>query len=279
MQQKRKKINYPLIVSDFDGTLVNEDTTISPINIQFINEYIAAGGNFAISTGRMPKSILRRAKELGLHGVISCCQGGIIMDIQTEEVLFSDTIPNNVAVKICKRLEEMDLHIQMYGLWSYYCNRDNEPLKYYESITKDIAIRYLEKPLSTLLEESKMDVYKFLVMVRKEDNAKLFTALEKENFPGCVITKSGDFLVEVISERTSKGTAIAFLADYYNVPIEKTIGIGDQWNDISMIETAGIGIAVKNADEKLKASADVVLEYTNEEGAVGRVIEAYGLKE
>ena len=86
-------------------------------------------------------------------------------------------------------------------------------------------------------------------------------------------------LVEVISDKTSKGTALAFLAEHYGIPMENTVAVGDQWNDIPMIERAGLGVAVKNGDEKLKAAADIVLEYTNEEGAVAVLIEKYGLSE
>ena len=84
--------------------------------------------------------------------------------------------------------------------------------------------------------------------------------------------------MEVIHPQYSKGTAVQFLADYYQIPIQKTIGIGDQWNDLPMIEQAGLGIAVANADEKLKEKA-MTIAYTNEESAVAKVIEKYGFME
>jgi hydroxymethylpyrimidine pyrophosphatase-like HAD family hydrolase len=84
--------------------------------------------------------------------------------------------------------------------------------------------------------------------------------------------------VEVGNEAYSKGTAIEFLADKYAVPMEKTIGIGDQINDLPMIEKAGLGLAVKNADVGLKRHAKV-LEYTHEEDAVAHAILQYGYKQ
>ena len=274
-----RKINYQLIISDFDGTLVNEDGTITAKNKEAIANYRKNGGKFAISTGRLPKGILSRAKELGLQGAVSCCQGSIILDIESQEVLFEDSIPNAVAVKICKKMEEMDLHIHTYTLWDYFSNKDDEALKWYVFATKTQAKLVTDKPLSQFLQETGINVYKFLAMVKAEDNAKVFAELEKEDFQDCCVTKSGDFLVEVINARNSKGTAVQFLSEYYDVPIEKTIGVGDQWNDIPMIQAAGLGVAVKNADEKLKEQANVVLDYTNEESAVGELIEKYGYKE
>jgi Cof subfamily protein (haloacid dehalogenase superfamily) len=274
-----QKINYGLIISDFDGTLVNHDGTITTENKQTITAYCENGGKFAISTGRLPGGILRRAQELGLQGAISCCQGSIILDIQSQEVLYSDSIPNDVSIQICEKLESMGLHVHAYDLWEYFCNKDDDALKLYERLTQTKANLITDKPLSQLIKETGLRSYKFLAMVDPKDSAALIEELLKETFEGCCVTKSGDYLVEVINAKNSKGTAAAFLSAYYNVPIEKTVCIGDQWNDIPMIKAAGLGVAVKNADDKLKAQADVVIDYTNEESAVAKVIQQYGFKE
>lgn len=271
-----QKINYGLIISDFDGTLVNRDKTICQENKTTIAQYVRDGGVFALSTGRMPNGIIPRAQELGLKGVVACCQGSMIVDIESKEVLFEDKIPNAIAIKICKKIEELGVHVHVYDTWTYYCNKDDEPLRRYEMLTGTKAEVVTNRPIYEILQETGMDVGKFLIMVEPKDNAKLREILEKENFEGCEVTKSAEVLVEVINARCSKGTAVEFLAKHYNVPIEKTVAIGDQWNDIPMIETAGVGVAVKNADELLKSKATEVCDYTNEEGAVAAIIKKYG---
>ena len=273
------KINYGMIISDFDGTLVKDDGTVSQINKQAISKYIENGGIFAISTGRLPAGIVSRAKELGLKGVVSCCQGSVILDIQTEELFLNGGIPNAIAVKICEKMEEMGLHIHVYGLWSYYSNMDDEPLKWYENIVKHKAELVTDKPISTFVKENRIDVCKILAIVAPSDNEKVREELKKMQFVGCSVTKSSEYLVEVLNENYSKGTAVEFLAKRYNIPIEKVIGVGDQSNDVSMIQTAGLGVAVKNASESLKAEADYVCEYTNEEHAIARIIEKFGYTE
>ena len=274
-----QKINYGLIVSDFDGTLVKADTTIGEDVKRKIAEYRAAGGKFAISTGRLPNGIIDRAQELGLEGAVSCCQGSIIVDIQTNEVLFSGSIPNAVAVKICRRLEELDLHIHVYDLWEYYCNKDDEALKFYEEHIGKKVTKIITDGLWRYIEKAGFDVCKLLIIAEASKTEGIMQLLQSENYEGCTVTKSGPILVEVINANYSKGTAVQFLADYYGVPIEKTVGVGDQLNDISMIQAAGLGVAVKNADERLKAVADYVCEFTNEEGAVGKLIEKFGFCE
>lgn len=273
-----RKINYGLIVSDFDGTLVNLDGSIPAINKKAIEEYTKNGGVFAISTGRLPSGILSRARELGLKGVVSCCQGAIIMDIEKGTPLVQGTIPHKITLAICKKMEELGVHYHVYDLWDYYCNVDDEWLGYYEKIVQSSAVKILDRPLSEYIAEKGLCAYKVLAMVSPEENARILQALSDMQFEGCYVTKSADFLVEVCNASYSKGTAVEYLAKHYGVPIEKTIGIGDQLNDLPMLQTAGLGIAVKNADKKLKGTA-LVCEYTNEEGAVGKTIEKYGYTE
>lgn len=274
-----RKINYGLIVSDFDGTLVNHDGTILPATKECIAQYVRDGGRFAISTGRMPIGILSWAQELGLKGAVSCCNGAVIVDIESKKVLFEKKLPHRLAIDICRKLEAMDLHIHAYGVWDFYCNKDDEALKLYKKLVGTQARLILDRPLSDYLEESGADICKFLIMIEPERNESVRLELEKEGFTGCVVTKSADFLVEVINANQSKGTAVEFLSDYYGVPIEKTIGVGDQWNDIPMVERAGLGIAVQNADARLKERADLICERTNEQGAIEEIINKYGYTE
>lgn len=271
-----RKINYPLIVSDFDGTLVNEDGSITERNKKAIAEYVEAGGAFAISTGRLPAGILSRANELGLKGKVCCCQGAIILDIESKEVIMEGRLSLESSIAACKKMEELGLHIHAYDLWDFYANIDDEPLKLYEKLLNTKAKLVLDKPLSQFLQEKKLRAYKLLAMVEPQRNEEVLRALANENFDGCEVTKSAAFLVEVINNQYSKGTAVEFLANYYGVPIEKVIAVGDQLNDMPMIEKAGLGIAVKNAEDSLKEKADYVCDLTNEEGAIADIIERFG---
>ena len=267
-----------LIVSDFDGTLVNEDGSILESTKQTINAYRKDGGKFAISTGRLPEAIIHRAQELGLKGAVSCCQGAVIMDIESKEVLFSDTIPNKTAVKIAKKMEALGLHIHAYDLWDYYCNMDDEALKFYEKAVRSKAKLSLDKPLSQFIRENQFASYKIVAMVLPEDNERVMQTLKDARIEGCSVTRSSEFMVEVLGTNCSKGTAVEFLAKHFGVELDKTIGIGDQLNDLPMIERAGLGIAVQNADIALKEKANIVTPMTNEDGAIAWAIEQFGFQ-
>ena len=274
-----QKLNYGLIISDFDGTLVREDGTISQKNKRAIQKYTQNGGCFAVSTGRLHYGILPRVKELGLDGVVCCCQGAVIIDIASGKPILDGKLSYETTLRACMEMEKLGLHIHLYGFDCYYSNMDDQALKSYEKAVRVKAQVVTDKPLSKLVEERRICAYKILAMVAPEDSAKIIKSLSKTHYEDACITKSADFLVEIINKKYSKGTAVQFLSDYYKVPLEKTIGIGDQMNDIPMIEKAGLGVAVQNADDGLKQVADTVCEYTNEEDAVASIIEKYGFME
>lgn len=273
-----QKINYRLIVSDFDGTLVNDDGTISDKNKKAISSYVADGGAFAISTGRLHYGILDRARELGLKGLVACCQGAVIVDIETGKPVQDNMIPHETTLAICRKMEELGMYYQVYDFENFYANNTSAGLRYYEKMVRKNAICITDKPLSKFVEENKMSTYKVLAMVDPKDNEKLYQEIDKTCFNGCAVTKSADYLIEVINAKSSKGTALEFLANYYGVPLEKTIGVGDQWNDLPMIQRAGLGIAVQNADPKLKENA-LVCEFTNEQSAIAEIIKKHAYTE
>ena len=170
------------------------------------------------------------------------------------------------------------MHFHVYAFTDYYCNRDDDALKLYEKAVRVKAKIVQDEPLSSFVRRKKICAHKVLAMVEPTEAGYIMRELEKERFVGCGVTKSSDFLVEVVNASYSKGTAVEFLAKHFNVPIEKTIAVGDQQNDIPMIIKAGLGIAVKNADEELKKQA-LVFDYTNEEDAIAKIIEQYGYTE
>ncbi len=274
-----KELRYPLIVSDFDGTLVQKDTFIGEESRQAIEEYKKNGGIFVISTGRLPIGIAPRAKELGLKGLLCCCQGSIIMDIETGEKILNAKLSFETGLEVVKKMEEMGLHIQIYGENAYYSNVVDEGLRWYETATGVKANIIENEPISVFMERNHFQTYKVLAMMDARENARCMEELKACNFAGCQLTKSTNNLIEVINENHSKGTAVEFLSKHYDIPLENVIAIGDQWNDIEMIRRAGLGVAVKNADDALKAQANYVCEYTNNENAVGKIIKQFAYKE
>ena len=271
-----QKIRYPLIISDFDGTLLKDDGTIADETKETVDAYVRAGGRFAICTGRTPSSILPRAKELGLKGLVACYQGSVVMDIETGDLKQDGFLPTDGAVEICQVMEAMGLHVHVYELYEYYSNMDDDALKLYEKISGVKGVVYTDKPLSVLIREKGMKVRKVLALVAPQEKEGIYQALEKRFGNEFYVTYSAAFLVEITSRQYSKASAVERIAEYYGVPVQETVAIGDSLNDLPMLERAGLGIAVKNADENVKARARLAYGYTNDENAVGKIVEEFG---
>lgn len=252
-------MKYPLFLSDFDGTLVRADGTISQVNKRAIAAYRAAGGVFAVCTGRGPAAIVPRLKELGLtQGLAVAYQGATVMDIATGELLKDDGFAQEDALKVIRLLEEGGRHVHVYTVDKLYCNVDDEPLHMYERICRVTAERITGMPLSEYVKEHRLRVVKVLAMVEKEDRLPLMRWLAPQLGDAFYVTCSADFLVEVMPAGQSKAAAVDFLCGYYGIARAKCAAIGDQLNDLPMIERAGGKFAVANAEEELKKRARVV---------------------
>lgn len=270
------KINYGLIVSDFDGTLIDDHQRILPEVKSAINEYVAAGGIFAVCTGRMLRSILPQVRELGLKGLVIAYQGTLIADIETGKIIKNGGMEYFEVAEVCKNLEELGYDINIYSDENIYTSypANNPYLSRYEEIIGVKAI-HINGKISDYVAEHKMRCQKVLSIVSESEREKLYSELCKRIDDRFDVTCSATVLVEISPLGDNKGEAVKFLAEHYNIPIEKTVAAGDNLNDLSMIEAAGIGCAVGNATQRLKDAADFV-SISNNEGAVAQIIKKFG---
>ena len=272
-----RKINYPLVISDFDGTLYRSDGRVSESTVQTILRYVNAGGAFAVSSGRALPSILPIVQRLGLKGIVAAYNGAVIADVETGKVLECNTMSVESGEEICKALEERGLHTHVYLPEEYYATARNEYLARYESLVKVKAIVPNEK-LSVFLKKNSLRAIKILAVLEAEKRDAYIAELLGVFGDKYYVTSGSKNLIEISRKDRSKGTAVQFIADYYQVPLKKTIAVGDALNDLPMLQTAGLGLAVKNAEKPLLENAKI-FPYSNDEDAVAKIIEKYGYTE
>lgn len=269
-------MNYDLFLCDFDGTLVRADGTVSRRNIKAIEAYRRAGGIFAVVTGRMLCSILPRLKELGLReGLVVAYQGAVAADIASGKIIQEEGFSPEEAADIIAFLEKEGLHIQIYSDDRLYCNKDDELLKIYER-TCGVKGTVPQEPLSVFARREGKLVTKVLAMVEPKDRDGTLARM-RAGLKNATVTASTDFLVEALPLGVSKANAVRSLAKHYQIPIGRVAAIGDQLNDLPMIQAAGGGFAVGNAAEALKEVATVVASC--EEDGVAEAIENYAMGE
>ena len=268
-----KKLNCKLIVSDFDGTLANSRNEVPGEVVKAVREYVENGGIFAVCTGRILPSILPRVREIGLKGLV-------IADIESGKIIKNVGFNEGEAAEICAFLEELQTNVHLYFTDGFYSDlpAGEEHLKLYEDITKVTAC-HSDKPLSEVAAGSVGACFnKVATLCHPERQAELYEKIKRKFGGRFDVTCSAKVLIEVSPLGETKGAAVKFLSEHYGVPIEKCCAVGDNLNDLSMIEAAGVGVAVGNAVQELKAQADFVT-VTNNEGAIARVIEKFGYEE
>lgn len=269
-------INCGLIVSDFDGTLITDNQQILPEVRKAINDYVRAGGIFAVCTGRMLNSILPQVRLLGLKGLVIAYQGTVIADIETGKIVKNGGMTYNEVSEICKNFEQLGQGVNIYCDGKIYTNysEDNIYIRRYEQII-GVKAEHLNCKIYDFVTERKLFCQKVLSIVNENERKDIYMQLLKRIGDRFDVTCSASVLVEVSPLGDNKGEALKFLADYYNIPIEKTVAAGDNLNDLPMIEAAGIGCAVGNAAEELKVAADFV-SISNNEGALAQIIKKFG---
>lgn len=270
------KINCGLIVSDFDGTLIDDNQRILPEVREAINDYVRAGGIFAVCTGRMLNSILPQVRALGLKGLVIAYQGTVIADIETGKIIRNGGMDHYAVAEICKNIEELGLGVNVYCDDKIYTDypEDNVYISRYERII-GVKATHLDRKMSEFVKENKLFCQKVLTLVPESERKKVYDELSRRLGDRFDVTCSATVLVEVSPLGDNKGEALKFLAEHYGMPIEKSVAVGDNLNDLPMILAAGIGCAVGNAAEELKAAADFV-SASNNEGAVAQIIKKFG---
>ncbi len=271
-----RKLNYRLIASDFDGTLLNDEHEIPEKVKKAITEYTENGGIFAVCTGRMLRCILPNVRSLGLKGLVVAHQGCVIADIESGKIIKNVAIDYQSVAEICSAVERLGHHVNVYSNDNMYTTieKDTPYLKKYEKIVGIDSI-FVEEKMSDFVLKNKLHAQKASILIEPENRDKLYAdlcALLGEKYD---VTCSAKVLVEISSKQEDKGTALKFIAEKYDIPIESTVGIGDSLNDVKLLQAAGLAVAVKNAEDALKATADFI-SVSNNDGAVAQIIEKFG---
>ncbi len=269
-------MRYQLVASDFDDSLCPKGQKVSEFTRKVIKKFTDKGGHFVIVTGRMNHSIYPIAKDLGLKGEIVSCQGAVIRDIETNEVLVSKKIVKSLAVEYLKEAETLGLVAQVYKDDCLYTVKENQHIKGYGDFCR-VKYEVVDGKLSDVVDKTLGDLDMIYLWTSENKQAEFIKLLQDKFSKRLDITSSTPHNIEAVVYGASKGDALISLAKHYKIPIKKTMAFGDSLNDKSMIETAGLGVAMENSKDGLTKVADYGCEDTKNDG-VAKTIEKFCLK-
>ena len=269
-------MDYKLIVLDIDGTLTNSKKEITPATKEALIKIQEQGVYVAIASGRPTPGTRKVAEELELArfgNYVLSFNGGRVINCKTKEVVLDRTIPAEMAGVLC---EEARIH--GVGIMTYDSECALAGTAVDEYMELEARINSIElKQVGHFKDYVDFPVNKCLMTGEPEHLVELEKEL-KEKYAGSLnIFRSEPFFLELMPKGIDKASVLKKFLPFLGITRDQVICCGDGYNDKTMIEFAGLGVAMANARDEVLATADYVTASNDEDGIV-QVIEKYILK-
>lgn len=247
-----------LIAIDIDGTLRHTNGTISNRVKLIIKDLINKGHVVVLATARPRYHTAKISDEVGMSPYLISSNGAEILNRETNEVLFTTYITNEESLKIYE-----------------YC-KTNKLRVLFVIENKEYATKHIQTEDQTLLNDDNLNeilkgnVNQVMISGDQIEAINKFKQIVINQYKMNVIDSAWDFEGEawfsINGEGSSKGNAVITLAQHLNIPVEKTIAIGNDYNDISMLKQAGISVAVANSATEILNMVNIVIKSNDEDG-------------
>lgn len=256
-----------LLVSDLDGTLLDSRHRVSRENQQAVQRLAAAGGQFAIATGRSLMAARRFAPPLGVRYLV-LCGGAVLYDMAAEDFLAVHTLADE-AYALAQEIQEgvLQVGLQVFGPRDVYTLRDHAIFA-----QKAVQEEYsgLETPMAAIPKG-----WCKLMLVGEEDALQVAKGHIGRQYPNLRAFSSGRHFCEVCPKGADKGTGLVELLHACGVPADDVAAVGDSENDLPMLRQAALPMAVGNAMPAVCRQAKVVLPPHNEHPMAAAVEEIF----
>lgn len=264
--------NIRLIALDLDDTLLLPDRTISRRSLRAVAEARRQGVAVVLATGRMFRAAVPFAKQLQLDLPLIAYQGALIKTTESQEVLRAAELSAADCYPVLEYLDSKGIHANLYIEDELYVATMNEVAASYVSFSK--------VPVHVVGKLASFDFAHATKIVAIGDPAHLHNTIEPEAKAlfgsSLAINTSRPHFLEFGHPHATKSSALAFLGCKLGIFQHEILAIGDGANDLDMIEYAGVGVAMGNADVRLKAVANYVTASNTQDGAA-KAIERFVL--
>lgn len=279
---------YKLVAIDLDGTLLNSYGSISKRNKAVIEQVKQKGIEVIIASGRNKTSALSFSKDIKSGKYVICNNGATIYDIKNKQTIYNKFIEKKKVLDIIKICDENSIFYSIYTEDFIIANSMNYNVLFFESencktveeqrtnikIIKNVYQYLEENPSVNVLKINICDNNKIIFdrIMNKIKNVKEINVLDVEHMTKKIIKTGTEeieieyYYTEITSHDVNKWNAIEKLIEKLNILPEEVIAIGDNVNDIKMIENAGTGVIMKNAAPYLKEKANFETTSNNEDG-------------
>lgn len=265
-----------LIMSDIDGTILDKNHQLDSYLIELMPLLKQCNIPFVLASARSPLGIAPISKELGITDCPIACYNGALISLG-DKILSQYSIDKSELLLLHDFLKKEfpTVSINVYSGKDWLVNTIDEWVEIEAQITGESP---KVTSLADFLQEEKNLIHKLLLISNATTIQKLKETLATMDFPQTDFYLSKDNYLEVTHNQVSKKQALLELANYYQLSLSEIMTIGDNYNDIPMIETAGIGVAMGNAPTEVKTCANTVTD-SNDQNGVSKAIKLYVLSE
>ena len=284
---------YKLVAIDLDGTLLNSYGEVSENTRKALKKAKENGTEIVLSSGRPISSTESLAVELGVDNYLISGNGSAVFDIKNQKVIYDRFLNKEQVLKIAKLCEKNSFFYNVYTEDEVIASSLNyNVLFYYKENLKKIeekrthinVVQNIEKYIEesgkekflkiTVCDESQFifnSIMKRLKMIADIDVLETAYMSKKKIKSGTEDVDIQYFYTEITNRNVNKWSAIEFLLEKLNINKEEVLTIGDNMNDLEMIQNAGLGIVMGNSNPKMKEIAKEIVSDNNSEG----VLEAF----
>lgn len=267
-------MSYLLLALDMDDTLLNSRREIHPENLRILRELKDRGIYVVLCSGRPTASLIRHSRIL--HGDMGgqyqiSFNGAKVTETASGREIFSRSLDPEAGRSILEAARRHGILLQAYGDRSFFVESDDPRAQAYE---KSISLPC--ERISDLDSIIAQGTPKLLMNATREKLAAVREDLEHLHGQGnfSMVYSKPEYL-EFMDPKVNKGSGLLRLCDYLGIPVEHSIGVGDSENDLELLRSAGLGLAVANAREAVKAAADRVLMGTNNDSFMEEIERLY----
>ena len=281
------KNDIKIIALDLDGTLLDSQKRLSEANRAALEEAAAKGVHIVPTTGRFFGMMPQAVRDLPFVRYAITINGAQVYDRETDTAIVREEIPLDMALDIIRLLERYDVIYDCYrSNWGWMTESLQAKAEDYATDAHYLKmVREFRNPVPELKEylestAAEGDVQKVMLFARNtpgsESVTKAITEAVTARFPSIKVTSSTWNNLELNIATAHKGNSLKRFAEHLGYTLDNCMALGDGTNDLSMIEAAGLGIAMSNAHPLVLAAADHVT-VSNDEDGVAKAIRDFVL--
>lgn len=258
---------YDLIAFDMDGTLLDSQKRIRPDSLKMIDKATKAGKIVCLSTGRCLPELKDYEQALSSMPYFICISGALIYDNINNSILSSTSIPDKTARQLFERVKTKDLMIHILSDQSIINKKKIEEMPLYQMGNYQQAFKKITRQVDDVIDSWQNENFPlYKINLYSKSPEKREQLLPQISDIDLTFTYSEITSIECTAKGLSKATGLKQLCQKLHIPLERTIAVGDADNDLEILKTAGLAIAMGNANQNIKNIADVIVKSNDDEG-------------